>query len=108
MSGHPAAAGIIAIQQALTYMSIRELIGDRVNERRLFVLEPTLESDPIVRDLLVSPEVRSLVCGPWPSVRAEKRLRDLRADLESYIVGQQVSACLVAYNAEGAMFGRLD
>lgn len=89
-------------------MSIRELISDRLKEQRLFVLEPTLPSEPIVRDLLVSPEVRSRVCGPWPNVRAEKRLRDLRADLESFIVGDHVSACLVPYMAEDALFGRLD
>ncbi|MGD9508787.1 MAG: hypothetical protein AB7I59_04100 [Geminicoccaceae bacterium] len=106
--GHTAAGDFIANQQALTYMSIRRLIGDRVNEQRLFVLEPLLESDPIERTLVISPEIQSLLCGPWPSVRAGKRMMDLRADLESFVVGDQVSACLVPYKAEEALFGRLD
>ena len=89
-------------------MSIRGEIGKRIAEGRLFALEPVIEGDPVTRTMLISPEIRDLLSGPWEGVSVERRAGRLRADLERFIKGQQIGLCLIPYKAATAYMGRLD
>ena len=66
----------------LTYMSIRVEINRRVAEGRLFLLEPVIEGDPVTRTMLITPEIKDLLSGPWEDESVERRVGRLRADLE--------------------------
>jgi hypothetical protein len=58
-----------------------------------------IDSDPVRRTLLISSEIKAVLDGPWPSKSAERRCGELRADLEAFVKGERISACLVG--AEG-------
>lgn len=88
-------------------MSINDLIEHWISEERLWRLEPTLESDPVDRCLLISSEIKQLIDGPWPDKEWEKRCNYLRAELESFVKGEEVRLCLEPYEADTAFMGRL-
>jgi hypothetical protein len=89
-------------------MSIRDVINSRLAERALFLLEPVMPDDPVQRTMLISPEVRHLLSGPWGTDSDARRANRLRADLERFITGQLVGLCLTPYQARTAYMGRLD
>lgn len=89
-------------------MSIRDVLRDQLTERRLFVLEPSVPGSPTARTMVLSKEVMDLLTEPWPCAAAARRLPRLRADLESFVAGEVISACLVPYKAKNAYMGRLD
>ena len=77
----------------MTYKSFRELCRTHVASRRLFTLEFRLPGPAMERTLLLSPEVASLVFGPWPESPAGERCASLRATLEGFIAGNAISVC---------------
>jgi hypothetical protein len=89
-------------------MSIIDLIKLRMQEGRLWRVEPDVESDPIERCMVVSREIMDLIEGPWPDEKWERRCGRLRGDLEAFVRGDVISLCLEPYKAESAYMGRLD
>src|SRR5258705_8031712 len=89
-------------------MSIWDEFKSRIEEDRLSLLMPTLASDPVMRTLIISNEIRSLIDGPWQDKRWERRCNRLRATLEAFIRGDVISLCLKGYEAKTAYMGRLD
>ncbi len=90
-------------------MSICDEINARVGENppRLYRLQRSLESDPESRTMFLSEELQSLLDGPSPSRELRLRVGRLRADLEEFIKGSELTACLVPFEAEAAYMGRL-
>jgi hypothetical protein len=72
-------------------MSIRETIQHRIGEGRLFLLPPALPSDPSARSVFISEEIRRLTLGPWLDEKQERRWGRVRADLDSFTIGQLIS-----------------
>lgn len=106
--GPDSCCGRLADNRALTYMSIQEWIDGLLEDERLCLLEPTIPSDPVERVMLVSPEVWGVINGPWPKVKWERRCSALRADLEAFIRGDEISLSLTPYKADTAYMGLLD
>ena len=93
---------------ALTYMSIRDEIRARVSEGRLVLLSPALPGATIVRTMYVSPEVRSLLVGPWADPAHEERCGRLRADLDMFIEGRLISVARDSRRGRKAYMARLE
>lgn len=55
----------------------------------------------------MSREVRDLVEGPWGSAAAARRCNQLRADLEAFVVGAELSICIRPHEAHDAQMGLL-
>jgi hypothetical protein len=90
-------------------MSIRDEINARLIEQppRLFPLERSLKSDPESRSMLISEELKSLLDGPWEHSELRYRAGRLRADLEEFIKGEEITVCLKPFAAKTAYMGRL-
>lgn len=71
-------------------MSIRELIQWRVEESRLFPLDPRAAGARRIRALFITAELHELVTGPWEDVNDEIRFSLLRADLEVFVEGRLI------------------
>jgi hypothetical protein len=92
----------------LTYMSIESWINELVDVRReLHPIQPGFDSDPVARTMLVSPEVWRLIEGPWPDAACERRCSALRADLENFVVGQEITVSVTPFAAGAADLGLL-
>jgi hypothetical protein len=93
----------------LTYMSIRDEINARLNEMppRLFTLERSLPSDPVSRSMFLSEEIKNLLDGPWARDDRRYRAGRLRADLEEFIKGEEITLCFEPFAAKTAYMGRL-
>jgi hypothetical protein len=98
----------LAVNRVLTYMSINEWIGCLVGQNLLFEVEPTFDSDPVRRPMFVSEEVNGLLQGPWPTTAAATRCNQLRADLESIVIGDEIGICMRPFEADQARMGLLD
>src|SRR4051812_2199383 len=79
-------------------MSIRAIINDHLGQR-LWLLKPTIDSDPVVRPMFISQELRDVLKGPWPNAAAERRCSELKADLDTFVRGDRISVCLHAFEA---------
>jgi hypothetical protein len=79
----------------LTYMSIRDAINDWIGQERLYVLTRALPSDPVERAMLISPEIKELVDGPWQDDSMARRCGRLRADLEAFIGGDIITVAWI-------------
>lgn len=88
-------------------MSIEEWINHLVADGRLFPLRPVFKGDSIRRPMFMSEEVRNLIEGPWTTAAAATRCGQLRADLEAFVVGAELSICLRPYHARDAQMGLL-
>jgi hypothetical protein len=88
---------------------MRDEINARAGENppRLYRLKRSLESDPESRTMFLSEELQSLLNGPWPSRELRYRAGRLRADLEEFIKGAELAACLEPFQAKTAYMGRL-
>lgn len=99
---------VLSKGRILTYMSIQELVKERVASGRIAVLEPIVLSDPMRRTMVMTPEIAKLIAGPWPNANAERRCGRLRGDLEMFVTGQELSVCLRPYEAGPAYMGLLE
>lgn len=88
-------------------MSIRDEIKARIHEHRLFPMQLVVPSDPVERTLLLSEEVNGLITGPWRQTGLRYRAGRLRADLEEFVKGERITACLEPFAAKAAYMGRL-
>jgi hypothetical protein len=89
-------------------MSIDSLINRRIDEGRLFLVEPVFDSDEADRTLLIAPEINHLIEGPWPNEKWEVRGNRLRADLENFASGGRLSVCVEPFEATKEDLGLLD
>lgn len=89
-------------------MSIHDEINSRLADGALFLLEPVMSGDSVQRTMLITPEIRFLLSGPWDTDSDARRANRLRADLERFITGQFIGLCLTPYQARTAYMGRLD
>ena len=74
----------------------------------LSLLPMRLDSDPQVRTMLLSKEICELVFGPYLSKKHKERAGRLRADLENYVRGQNITLCLIPRKAKLSDFGLLE
>jgi len=73
-------------------MSIHDEIIARIDEGRLFPLDPTLPGTPVRRPVFVSPDLHQKLLGPWTDDDLdESRWIELRADIDTFISGGRVS-----------------
>lgn len=89
-------------------MSIRDTIRDQIGRGQLFLLEPRMPDDPVVRTMVVSAEVQRLLTGPWNSAAMARRCGLLRAVLEEFVRGNVLAVCLAPHKARTAYMARLD
>jgi hypothetical protein len=89
-------------------MSIRDEILRRVEEGRLSLLQPMLDSDPVRRHMYVSEEVQCVLDGLDDTPACAKRAMVLHAELERFVRGDRIAISLIPYKAANANFGRLD
>jgi hypothetical protein len=75
-------------------MSIGGWISHLIDEHRLYLIEAVFRGDNADRTLLISPEIHSLIEGPWPNEAWKARAAALRADLESFAAGGEISVCV--------------
>lgn len=94
----------------LTYMSIRDLINTHLGgpDPGLSLMRLSIAGDPVVRTIFLSKDLRVLLDGPWGDRSTERRVGRLRADLESFIKGEQIGLCLRPFEAGPAYMGLLD
>lgn len=92
----------------LIYMSIDDWIERLICDKRLFLVEPPFMSDTCARTLLVSPTIHAIVQGPWDHARDEVRYSKLRADLENFSSGGELSVCAEPFEATDEDLAILD
>lgn len=86
--------GYLPIKRLLTYMSMTDDIKARVNthlSKNLFHLPPLIPSDPTIRTVFVSDEVRDIVTPPWNERWEGLRHSEFRATLDAFTQGETVS-----------------
>jgi hypothetical protein len=88
-------------------MSIRDEINARIAEDRLFLLGLAVPGDPVMRTIVMAEEIRALIEGPWGRAALRRRAGRLRADLEEFVKGETIVACLEPFKAGSAYMGRL-
>jgi len=88
-------------------MSIRDQIQMRLESGELRSVAPLMQGTR-VRELYLSKDIFSRIDGPWEDISYERRFGRLRADLERFVTGGHIVACLVPYKAKTAYMGKLD
>ncbi len=89
-------------------MSIREEWIAHIQNGRLFKLNFLIEGRPEKRTVLMSPEINTLVRGPWQNNLMGDRCARLRADLENILAGEKLTVCWEPFKARRHQIGRLD
>lgn len=89
-------------------MSIDDVVQRAIERGDLACLPMLVPSDPRERVMLLGEEVSGLIMGPFTNVAHERRAFRLRADLESFVKGEEISICLTPRKAGDADFGLLD
>lgn len=87
-------------------MSILEDIHYWVSDKTLYRLEPALSSFDPLRTIYISNEVNDLLQSRIPSL--ERRGGRLLADLDLFVEGRLVTACLTPFKAINSYMGLLD
>jgi hypothetical protein len=88
-------------------MSIYDDIQLAQDRGDLMPLKVSFDSDPQSRVMLLSKDVYGLLYGPFKTESHEIRAGMLRANLESFVRGLEVSMCLIPKKAKSAEFGLL-
>ena len=89
-------------------MSIDARIKQLLDDERLYLVQSVFDSDEAARTILISPEVHRLIEGPWPTPAWETRGNKLRADLESFASGAEISVCVTPFEAREEDLALLD
>jgi hypothetical protein len=86
-------------------MSIRDEINARVDESRLFYLPPTIPADRVVRHIFVTAEIyNDLHDRSALSTSEENRIARLRADLDGFSIGQEITMSFKPYSKPKSTF----
>lgn len=86
-------------------MSIHDWINQAVGDKRLHWVDPVFRSDSVQRRMLVTTEIASLIDAP--PARFASRCAKLRADIESFVTGDEITVCLEPFEARKAYMGLL-
>jgi hypothetical protein len=90
-------------------MSIRQAWKLHIGNNELFKLGFLVPGPPEKRVVLLSPELNTLISGPWPHNSAAERCARLRADLENILAGNPLVVCWQPYKAgRHHQIGRLE
>jgi hypothetical protein len=89
-------------------MSIYVEISFRVNEGRLALLDPAMPGTLRKRKMYVSPELETLLGGPWQDTAWEERCGYLRADLDRFIEGKILAVAQKPYGSKTSYLKRLE
>jgi hypothetical protein len=85
-------------------MSIAQAIQQAINKRSLYLLEPEFKSDGVKRTMLLHPEIdRDLGLA-----YGIPRLGRLKADLEAFVLGHEITMCMVPREHKPAYMGLLE
>lgn len=57
--------------------------------------------------MFISPDIYSLVLGPWKNIRCATRCNRLRADLDAFISGQKIGVAPRPYQTRGSLLAQL-
>lgn len=103
--------GRIRGRRALTFMSIRDVVStwlaDPASDWSWHY--PAMPSGEMKRYMLVSKQLRSAMLGPWKNAEQEKRLAQLRGDLDAFVLGQRISVANHPYEKDKtAYIARVD
>lgn len=90
--------------QTLSYKSIREAALAAVDREALRLLEPVFDSDPVRRVMMLHPELQDLL----ENDAFDRRIFRLRADLEAFVMGQDLAVSITPYEHKDAYLGLLD
>lgn len=94
----------LVLGSLLTYMSIRVEINQRIYEKRLWQLNPMVSTDPCVRWMFITEEIRSFLIGPWDSTEDQIRAGVLRAYMDEFSKGNPISLDLRPYDKNKAVY----
>lgn len=75
-------------------MSISDVINDAIARGQIFRVEPRMESEPMVRALYASLEVRRLMFGPWLNDEEDRLSGNLWAAFDRFVVGHRIPVSL--------------
>ena len=91
-------------------MSIHASLRDAVRRGLLTRVEPTMPSEPMIRDLYASLAVHRLLVGPWADEAEEIRCGRLRADFDRFVEGRLIPVALnnPSYKPSDTYLSRLD
>ena len=90
-------------------MSIYDELGARVNEDRLFFVEPPdLPGSILARKLYISPIIQGLLSGPWDSVEWQDRCIELEADFHRFVTGAMIAVRLPPSKSIEAYIAQLE
>lgn len=94
----------IASSLEVTYNSPRRAVLEAVQRGVLYWLDPVLESDPVCRVMVLHPELHVL----FQAEPMDGRIGKLRSDLESFVVGHELSLSFTPFRHQSAYMGVLD
>ncbi len=75
-------------------MSIHVLLSEAVKKGSLFLMEPTMPSDPMIRFLYASKDIQGYIDGPWQDGEEGIRCGRLRADFDRFVEGKVLPVSL--------------
>ena len=84
-------------------MSIVDAIREAIGRKRLFLLEPEFGSDRVTRTLLLHPEL----VEHFDRAHGVPRLGQLKADLEHFVIGGEITMCMIPRRHRTAYMGLL-
>lgn len=85
-------------------MSISDALREAIGSGKLCVLEPEFESDPLSRTMLLHPEI----ARDLDRALEIPRIGRLKADLENFILGHEITLCLTPRAHKSAYMGLLE
>lgn len=92
---------LLPMDLVLNYISIRAAMRAAIDKGQLWPLNPTFDSDPVKRTILINQDIAVLLENP------ERRMQRLRADLETFVKGEEVTLSMVPYKHKTAYMGLL-
>jgi hypothetical protein len=85
-------------------MSIRQAIQQALCANLLYLLEPEFMSDSVVRHMLLHPELHKDLERAYEI----PRLGRLKADLEAFVLGHEITMCMTPREHKSAYMGLLE
>lgn len=71
-------------------MSIQDELRFRIEEGRLFLVNPLIHGSPHPRLIYATSEIWNKLCGPWSDKSEEYRMNKLYADLDHFSSGERI------------------
>ncbi|MED5365112.1 MAG: hypothetical protein VYA68_02040 [Pseudomonadota bacterium] len=91
----------------LTYMSLHVAFHHCLENGSLHVLQPALPGAAVKRHVFVTAGLNDLLTDPESAAEQRARFVDLRADLDAFIDGGNLTFCLAPFGARNERIARL-